>query len=125
MEGENQQSADDSTLCDFAARGIHSRHTPEAYLFCHYTNVHTTPPVPGIIVSPLTLTLSRVVSNTAPLTATREMDTTPELAALDMVAGRLTQYSSAIGVVLVLYDGLLTIKDEVSLIPSCLRVVSG
>ena len=46
------------------------------------------------------------------------MDTTTEqaLAMLDMWASRLTQYCSAMGLVLVLYDGLLTIKDEVSLI---------
>ena len=65
------------------------------------------------------------MSNIVSLATTGEMDTTAELAVMDMMAGRFTQYSSAIGVVLVLYDCLLTIKDEVSLIPSCLRVVSG
>ena len=45
-----------------------------------------------------------------------EMEYTPETAMVDMMAGRLTQYLSAVGVVLVFYDGFLTIEDEVSLI---------
>ena len=49
------------------------------------------------------------------LATTGEMDTTSEVAVVDMWAGRLTAYSSAVGMTLVLYDLLLTIKDEVSL----------
>ena len=52
------------------------------------------------------------------------MEYTPETAMTDMVAGRLTQYLSAVGVVLVFYDGFLTIQDEVSLILSSLWAVS-
>ena len=54
------------------------------------------------------------------------MNTTTEqaFAILDMWAATLTQYLAAMGVVLVLYDGLLTYKDEVSLTLSCLRAVS-
>ena len=51
------------------------------------------------------------------LASTGEIDTTTEqaFAVLDMWASKLTQYLAAVGMVLVLYDGLLTIKDEVSL----------
>ena len=59
----------------------------------------------------------------ASLATTGEIDTTSKLAVVDILAGRLAAYSSAVGMVLVLYDGLLTIKDEVFLIPSCLRAV--
>lgn len=54
------------------------------------------------------------------------MDTTAEqaFAILDMWAATLTQYLAAMGMVLVLYDGLLTYEDEVSLIVSCFRAVS-
>lgn len=41
-----------------------------------------------------------------------------------MWAATLTQYLAAMGMVLVLYDGLLTYEDEVSLIVSCFRAVS-
>ena len=46
------------------------------------------------------------------------------LAAQDVLAVRLRQYFSAMGMVLVLYDALLTIADEVSLTLSRLGVVS-
>ena len=54
------------------------------------------------------------------------MDTTTELALAMQVAWaiRLKQYFSAIGIVLVLYDGLLTITDEVPSTISRLRAVS-
>ena len=58
------------------------------------------------------------------LATTGEMDITSEVAALYVYSGRLNAYSSAIGMTLVLYDFLLTISDEVSLIPSCLLAVS-
>ena len=60
----------------------------------------------------------------ASFATTGEMDITPEVAELDMRAGRLNAYSSAVGMTLVLYDLLLTIDDEVSLIPSVLMAVS-
>lgn len=55
-----------------------------------------------------------------------EMDTTAEqaFAILDMWASTLTQYLAAMGMVLVLYDGLLTYEDEVTLIILCLKAVS-
>ena len=45
-----------------------------------------------------------------------DTSTEQEFAVLDMWASRLTQYCSAMGMVLVLYDGLLTLTDEVHLI---------
>ena len=42
-------------------------------------------------------------------------------ALLDMWSSKLIQYNSAMGMVVVLYDCLLTIKDEVCLILSHLR----
>src|SRR5258706_12826511 len=55
-----------------------------------------------------------------------EMDTTTEqaFAILDMWAATPTQYLAAMGMVLVLYDGLLTYKHEVSLTISCLKSLS-
>ncbi len=47
-----------------------------------------------------------------------EMGITTEAAMIDMMAGRLMQYLSAVGIVLVFYDGFLTIEDEVALILS-------
>ena len=54
------------------------------------------------------------------------MDTATELALAmqDVWASSLRQYFSAMGLVLVLYDGLLTIRGEVSSILFCLRPVS-
>lgn len=55
------------------------------------------------------------------------MDTTTTeqaLAVLEMWSTKLTQYVSALGLVVVLYDFLLTMKDEVCLILSHPRAVS-
>ena len=64
----------------------------------------------------LTLSLSLAVFNVVSLASKGEMDTATELAlAMQYVwASRLRQYLSAMGIVLVLYDGLLTIRGEVS-----------
>lgn len=43
---------------------------------------------------------------------------------LDIWTTRLTRYVSATGIVVVLYDWLLTIEDEVCLISSRLRALS-
>ena len=69
---------------------------------------------------------SRVVSNIVFLASTGEMDATTQLAhAMQAVrAGQLTRHLAAMGMVLVLYDCLLTIKDEVSLILMRLGSVS-
>ena len=51
------------------------------------------------------------------LASAGEIDTAEQaFAELEMWASRLTQYFAAMGMVLVLYDGLLTIKDEVYLV---------
>jgi hypothetical protein len=46
------------------------------------------------------------------------MDPTTEqsMAMLDMWSSKLVQYNAAMGIVLVIYDCLLTLKDEVCLI---------
>ncbi len=53
-----------------------------------------------------------------------EMEFTTETAMEDMMAGKLTQYLSAVGIVLVFYDGFLTLEDEVALILLRLWAVS-
>ena len=112
-----------TTLCNSVTRDIHSRHIYSVHVRSyhptrsqHYREVRV-----RCSRSP-----SRVVFNIVFLAATGEMDATTQLAlAMQAVrASRLTQYLGAMGMVLVLYDGLLTIKDEVSLILMRLGSVS-
>jgi hypothetical protein len=56
------------------------------------------------------------------------MDTTTTdqaFAVLDASIGKLTQYLAAMGMVIVLYDCLLTIKDEVCLTFPCVRATAS